>query len=88
MVENHWSGEFQELRGRRAKAETARIDNLARAWGFEQVEVLETALRFPSTSEAERILGWLCGEDVRKRLRKSPTVRISHNVVLMRWAPG
>jgi hypothetical protein len=84
LVENHWSGEFQELRGRRAEFEKARIERLSRDWGFETIEVLETELRFAAKDEAVRVLGWLCGERVRGRLRESPVDRMTHHVTLMR----
>jgi ubiquinone/menaquinone biosynthesis C-methylase UbiE len=83
LVENHWSGEFQELRGRRVEIEEARIDDLSRDWGFRVVERIETELRFASTEAAERVLGWLCGERVRRRLQKRPTKRLTHHVVLL-----
>jgi ubiquinone/menaquinone biosynthesis C-methylase UbiE len=84
LVENHWGGEFQELRGRRADIEEARIEKLASQWGFEPVEVLETELRFPSEEEAGRVLGWLCGDRVRDALCEKPTARLTHHVVLLR----
>lgn len=84
LVENHWSGEFQELRGRRADVEEARIERLSGEWGFEPVEVVETELRFPSDEEASRVLGWLCGDRVRDELRDGPTSRLTHHVVLLR----
>ena len=84
LVENHWSGEFQALRGRRAEVEETRIAKLSREWGFEPVEVLETELRFSSDEEAGRVLGWLCGDRVRDALRERPTARLSHHVVLLR----
>jgi ubiquinone/menaquinone biosynthesis C-methylase UbiE len=83
LIENHWSGEFQELRGRRAEVEEARIKELASGWGFEAVEVVETELRFPSTDAARRVLGWLCGERVGNRLRERPTRRLGHHVLLL-----
>jgi ubiquinone/menaquinone biosynthesis C-methylase UbiE len=84
LVENHWGGGFQQLRGRRAEVEEARIERLSRDWGFETIAVLETELRFASEDEAARVLGWLCGERVKGRLRESPTDRMTHHVTLMR----
>lgn len=84
LVENHWSGEFQELRGRRAEVEEARIERLASEWGFEAVEVVETEMRFPSEDAAGRVLGWLCGERVRRELQDRPNKRLSHHVILLR----
>ena len=84
LIENHWSGEFQELRGRRADVEEMRIKRLADEWGFEPVEVVESELRFPAADEALRILGWLCGERVRQKLEDHPTDCLSHHVVLLR----
>ena len=83
LIENHWSGEFQELRGRRAEIEEARIKRLADEWGFEPVEVVESELRFPAAEEARHILGWLCGERVRRKLEDRPTRSLSHHVVLL-----
>ena len=57
LVENHWSGEFQELRGRRAEVEEGRIKRLSNEWGFQPVEVVETELRFHSENDAIRVLG-------------------------------
>jgi SAM-dependent methyltransferase len=88
LIENHWSGEFQELRGRRAEVEKARIKRLADEWGFEPVEVVETELRFPDARQASHILGWLCGKPVRRKLEERPTHRLSHHVVLLHLAAG
>ena len=84
LVENHWGGDFQNLRGRRAEVEEARIERLRKDWGFEIVEVVETELRFPTTEEAVRNLGWLCGDRVKRRLEENPTTRIGHHVVILR----
>lgn len=88
LIENHWSGEFQELRGRRAAVEEARIKRLADEWGFEPVEVVESELRFPDAGQARDVLGWLCGDPVRRKLNERPTHRLSHHVVLLRRAAG
>jgi len=83
LAENHWSGEFQALRGRRSDVEAERIRKLVGRYGFSVVDVVESELRFSSTAEAERILGWLCGEGVRQRLRERPVDRLSHHVVIL-----
>ena len=83
LVENHWSGEFQELRGKRAEVERARIETLVDEHGFSPQEVVETEIRFPSASEADRVLGYLLGQPVRRKLRDRPVVRLTHNVIIL-----
>jgi len=83
LIENHWSGQFQELRGRRGEAERARVVQLCDSEGFERVDVVETELRFSTTVEAERVLGYLCGEAVRRNLRNRPTAKLTHNVIIL-----
>ena len=83
LIENHWSGEFQLLRGRRRDEESARVRMLINRHGFSIVEVVHTELRFASTDEAERVLGWLCGEAVRRRLHEHPVDRLTHHVVIL-----
>ena len=83
LIENHWSGEFQLLRGRRRDEESVRVRTLIDRHGFSIVEVVHTELRFPSTDEAERVLGWLCGEAVRRRLHENPLDRLTHHVVIL-----
>ena len=83
LIENHWSGEFQLLRGRRRDDESARVRALIDRHGFSIVEVVHTEMRFPSTEEAERILGRLCGEAVRRRLHENPVDRLTHHVVIL-----
>lgn len=84
LVENHWSGEFQALRGKRAEVERARIRDLIDAGGFTLVEEIATELRFPSEDDARRVLGYLCGDEVRTRLTERPRARIGHHVIILR----
>ena len=83
LVENHWTGDFQALRRREGLGGEPGVARLLEAHGFEAVEVVKTELRFPSALEAERILGALCGPDVAERLRRRPTSRLGHNVVIL-----
>jgi len=83
LVENHWSGEFQALRGRRADVDEQRVRQLIAEHGFTLDDVVETELRFSSAAEAERVLGYLCGDPVRERLRDHPTHRLTHHVVIL-----
>lgn len=83
LVENRWSGEFQRLRGRRAEVEETRIRDLMGTAGFSLVEQIETELRFPSPGEATRVLGYLCGEPVRRRLEARPLASLTHHVVIL-----
>ena len=83
LVENHWSGEFQQLRGRRSEVDQARVRALMDEQGFSELDVVKTELRFPSAGEAERVLGWLCGDGVRRKLRERPVARLTHHVVIL-----
>lgn len=83
LLENHWTGEFQTLRGVHSHAEQDRLRTLMAAGGFLLVDVVHTELRFPDAAEAERVLGFLCGEPVRERLRRNPVSRLGHNVAVM-----
>jgi len=84
LLENHWTGEFQELRGRHPEVERERIQTLMTEGGFQIVDTIETELRFSSATEAERILGYLCGEKARDRLRQEPRSRLSHRILILR----
>jgi ubiquinone/menaquinone biosynthesis C-methylase UbiE len=83
LMENHWTGQFQDLRGRAGTAEGARIRELIDSEGFRLVELVETELRFPSAEAAERVLGYLCGERARRRLKERPAAKLTHNVVIL-----
>ena len=85
LLENHWGGEFQALRGRSEREERRRLEQLG---GFRIVDVVETELRFPSPAEAERVLGYLCGDAARARLAAAPTDRLSHHVALLHCPGG
>ena len=86
LVENHWSGEFQRLRGKRAEAERVRIQTLVDRHGFSPVELVRTEIRFPSADEAARVLGWLLGDPARSNLRQRPLSRLTHHVMILRRA--
>jgi SAM-dependent methyltransferase len=83
LVENHWTGEFQELRGRSDDAEETRVRQLIDSAGLTLVDVVRTELRFKSEQEAERVLGYLCGESARRKLRERPTASLTHDVVIL-----
>lgn len=83
LVENHWSGEFHELRGRSSEVEERRLRGLIDCWGFTLVDVIESELRFPSKDEACRVLGYLCGAAVGRKLRQRPVSSMTHHVVLL-----
>lgn len=83
LVENHWTGAFQELRGRAGLGGEPGVERLLKDHGFRVAEVVETELRFPSAAEAQRLLGTLCGPAVAERLALRPTATIGHHVVLL-----
>lgn len=64
LIENHWESEFQRYRGR-GEEDKARVKQLLDEERFQLVETVETELRFSSADEAERVLGYLCGETQR-----------------------
>lgn len=83
LAENHWEGPFQDLRGPRAEVERRRIGELIDVEGFSIVDVVRTELRFGSPAEAERVLGYLCGDPVRAQLHVRPRSTIGHHVVIL-----
>ena len=82
LLENHWDSQFQRYRGRGAEDEL-RLRRLMAHDGFRMVEVVATELRFPSSSEAERVLGYLCGETMLGHLRRAPTAVLEHRIVIL-----
>ncbi len=82
LIENHWNSQFQRCRGRGGEDE-ARLRHLIEVDGFRMVETIATKLRFPDAAEAERVLGYLCGEALLARLRRRPTATLEHRVVLL-----
>ena len=51
--------------------------------GFRLVEVVTTELRFSSSSEAERVLGYLCGDTMLGHLRRTPTAVLEHRIAIL-----
>lgn len=82
LLENHWDSQFQRYRGRGGEDEL-RLRRLLESDGFRLVEVVTTELCFPSSSEAERILGYLCGDTMLGHLRRSPTAVLEHRIVIL-----
>lgn len=83
LVENHWEGEFQELRARAGYGAEPGVRALLEEEGFRMVERVETEIRFETAAEAETILEALCGEAVGAALRRNPRRRFEHGVVLL-----
>ena len=82
LIENHWDSQFQRYRGRGGEDEL-RLRRLMDGDGFRMVEVVSTELRFASSAEAERVLGYLCGEVMLGNLRRSPARILEHRVALL-----
>lgn len=82
LIENHWDSQFQRYRGR-GQEDEARLRELLDQHGFQWMEVVSTELRFPSSSEAERVLGYLCGDTMREQLRREPTAVLGHRIVIL-----
>jgi ubiquinone/menaquinone biosynthesis C-methylase UbiE len=83
VVENHWEGEFQELRGREGYGAEPGVRALLEEEGFHAVERVETEIRFGTAAEAGTVLGALCGEAVAAALRRNPRRSFGHGVVLL-----
>lgn len=83
LVENHWTGAFQALRGREGYGGEPGVKRLIEVHGFRAMAVIETELRFHSEGEAEQVLGALCGTEVRERLRNKPMATLGHHIVIL-----
>ncbi|MBK8725600.1 MAG: methyltransferase domain-containing protein [Holophagaceae bacterium] len=88
LVENHWDGEFQELRDRAGYGAEPGVKALIEAGGFRVAARIESELRFDSNEEAAAILGALCGETVAEKLRRAPRRSFGHEVVILQRAAG
>ena len=82
LLENHWDSQFQRYRGR-GEEDKLRLRHLMEHDGFHMVEVVTTELRFPSSSEAKRVLGYLCGDIMLGHLRSAPTTVLEHRIVIL-----
>lgn len=82
LLENHWDSQFQRYRGR-GEGDELRLRHLMGHDGFRMVEVVTTELRFPSSSEAERVLGYLCGDTMLGHLRHAPTAVLEHRIAIL-----
>ena len=54
---------------------------------FEVVDTVSSELRFRSASEAERVLGYLCGRRVREQLEARPRRIVGHDVAILHRPP-
>lgn len=82
LLENHWESQFQHYRGRGPEDEL-RLRRLMDRDGFRMVEVVATELRFPTAPEAERVLGYLCGDTMLGHLRRAPTAVLEHRIAIL-----
>jgi len=83
LVENHWEGEFQELRDRAGYGAEPGVRALLEEHGFRVVTRVDTEVRFASETVATAVLGALCGETVAERLRRHPRRCFGHAVVIL-----
>lgn len=84
LFENHWEGEFMELRGMpNLKFGECDIYPLIEKYGFEIVEIIDTNFCFPSLEEAKRILGFIFEENARDYLERNPNPKIKHKAVIL-----
>lgn len=82
LLENHWDSQFQRYRGR-GDEDGLRLRQLMEHDGFSMVETITTELRFSSSTEAERVLGYLCGDAMLGHLRRGPTGVLEHRIVIL-----
>ena len=82
LLENHWDSQFQRYRGR-GDEDSLRLRHLLDHDGFRLMETVDTELRFPSAAEAERVLGYLCGDAMLGNLRREPAAVLEHRIVIL-----
>ena len=82
LVENGVGGDFQALRG--VEGREPGVRRLMEDHGFKPVAEVMTELRFPIPEKATRVLGALCGDEVRARLEAAPQAVFSHAVSILR----
>ena len=82
LLENHWDSQFQRYRGR-GDEDGLRLRHLMDHGGFRLMETITTELRFSTSSEAERVLGYLCGDTMIDHLRRDPTAVLGHRIVIL-----
>lgn len=80
-VENAGAGDFQALRGVQGLEPGAA--RLVADFGFRPLVEIPTTISFETEAEALRVLGALCGEEVRHRLGAKPRRVFSHTAVLL-----
>lgn len=80
-MENAGAGDFQALRGLKGLEPGAR--RLVEDFGFRPVVEVPTTIRFDTEAEASRVLGALCGEEVRGALEGRPRREFTHTAVLL-----
>ena len=85
LVENAAGDEFiEEVWGRAAYGGGDLMDEYRTRWGYESVDVVETAFEFPDAATAQRVFGFLLGAHAADYLVHHPKTRIGHRVVLLR----
>lgn len=84
LVENHWQSEFQKLRGKTDAQARSEIAPLLDNGSFRVAATVTTEIAFPSADEARRVLGWICGDEARRRLEERPRSRVGHRAVILR----
>jgi len=88
VIENHGTGEYQELRGiADREAGLGEVRPLVDELGFELVDVVETSLDFDSEAMATGVLGTILGKAVRAKLEARPRRRLGLNLAILRWTP-
>ena len=84
LFENHWKGEFMNLRGKpNRKFERCDIYHLVKKYGFQISEIIDTNFFFPNLYEAKRILGFMFGNIAINYLNKHPSPQPKHKVVIL-----
>jgi ubiquinone/menaquinone biosynthesis C-methylase UbiE len=85
FVENAAGDEFIEtVWGRAAYGAGDLTGSICARWGYEPVDVVETAFEFPDATTARDVLGFLLGPHAADHLTRHPKARIGHRVALLR----
>jgi ubiquinone/menaquinone biosynthesis C-methylase UbiE len=85
LVENAAGDEFIEsVWGREVYGDVDVAPFICERWGYEQVDVVETAFEFPDALTAQQVLGFLLGEHAADHLTRHPRARIGHRVAILR----
>ena len=85
LIENHYTGEFNKVRGRTKKFgfKDSTLFSFVKKYKFNIVSVVKTQFIFTSIKEAKRTLGFIFKEPALNYLKKRNKRKIRHNVAIL-----